>query len=63
MRAFWESLPWMIAAAGLFSFLAVATWSAERRRGEAYYKSDAIKKIAEMQGMRPTPSFNFCARH
>jgi hypothetical protein len=53
-EAFWESLPWMIAAAGLFSFLAVATWSAERRRErEAYYKSDAIKKIAEMQGNAP----------
>jgi hypothetical protein len=44
----------MIAAAGLFSFLAVASWAADRRRErEAYYRSEAIKKIAEMQGNAP----------
>ncbi len=52
--AFWESLPWMIAAAGLFSFMAVSAWSSERRRErEAFYKSEAIKKLAEMQGNAP----------
>jgi len=39
-----------IAAIALFSFVAVATWSAERRRErEAYYKSETLKKIAESQ--------------
>jgi hypothetical protein len=38
-------------AIALFSFIAVATWSDNRRRErEAYYKSEALKKIAETQG-------------
>jgi len=38
-------------AIALFSFIAVATWSGERRRErEAYYRSETVKKIAETQG-------------
>jgi hypothetical protein len=49
-------LPWIIAAIGLFTFLSVAAWtSARRREREAYYKSEAIKKIAEMKGDAPEP--------
>jgi hypothetical protein len=40
-----------VASIALFSFMAVATWSKERRRErEAYYKSETLKKIAETQG-------------
>lgn len=40
-----------IGSIALFSFLAVAAWSdARRREREAYYKSEALKKIAETQG-------------
>lgn len=40
-----------IGSIALFSFLAVATWSGERRRErETYYRSEAIKKVAELQG-------------
>ena len=40
----------------LFTFLSVAAWtSARRKEREAYYKSEAIKKIAEMQGATPEP--------
>lgn len=40
-----------VGAIALFSFVAVATWSDNRRRErEAYYKSETIKKLAEMQG-------------
>lgn len=46
-----ENLPWVVGLLGLFSFLAVASWSTERRKErEALYRSEAIKKIAEMQG-------------
>src|SRR5262245_50314987 len=35
----------------LFSFIAVVVWSVSRRaEREAYYKSEMIKKIAELQG-------------
>jgi len=38
-------------AVALFSFIAVATWSGERRRErEAYYRSETLKKITETQG-------------
>jgi hypothetical protein len=47
-------LPWTVGALALFSYLAVAAWSAERRRErEAFYKSEAIKRIVEMQGNAP----------
>ena len=40
-----------VGAIALFSFVAVATWSDNRRRErEAYYKSETIKKLSEMQG-------------
>lgn len=36
-------------AIALFSFLAVATWSDNRRRErEGFYKSDTLKKLSEM---------------
>jgi hypothetical protein len=38
-----------VGAAALFSFLAVATWSDNRRRErEAFYKSETLKKLSEM---------------
>jgi uncharacterized membrane protein YeaQ/YmgE (transglycosylase-associated protein family) len=40
-----------IGSIALFSFLAVATWSGERRRErEAYYRSETLKRVAELQG-------------
>jgi len=40
-----------IGSMALFSFLAVATWSGERRRErEAYYRAETAKRIAESQG-------------
>lgn len=48
------ALGWGIVALALFSWLAVVGWAGERRKErEAYYRSEALKKIAEMQG---TPS-------
>jgi hypothetical protein len=44
--ALWEFLS--IGAVALFSFLAIASWSESRRRErEAYYKSEAIRKLAD----------------
>jgi len=38
----------IVGSISLFSFLAVASWSdARRKEREAYYTSDALKKIAE----------------
>ncbi len=40
-----------VGSVALFSFLAVAVWSGERRRErEAYYRSETLRKIAESQG-------------
>ncbi len=40
-----------VACVALFSFVAVAVWSGERRRErEAYYRSETLKKIAEASG-------------
>jgi hypothetical protein len=40
-----------VGAIALFSFVAVAVWSGERRRErEAYYRSETLKKIADTQG-------------
>jgi hypothetical protein len=37
-----------VSAVAVFSFIAVAVWSQERRRErEAYYRSETLKKIAE----------------
>jgi hypothetical protein len=49
-----SALPWVAGAIGLFTFLAIASWSdARRKEREAYYRSEAIKKLAEMQGNVP----------
>ena len=41
----------VVGCIGVFSWLAVASWSdARRREREAFYKSEAIKKITETQG-------------
>ena len=41
-------------AIALFSFIAVASWSDNRRRErEAYYRSEVLKKLAEVQGECP----------
>jgi hypothetical protein len=40
-----------VGALAVFSYLAVATWSDNRRRErEAYYRHDTLRKIAEAQG-------------
>ena len=40
-----------VASIALFSFVAVAVWSGERRRErEAYYRTETLRKIAESQG-------------
>jgi hypothetical protein len=40
-----------VASVALFSFVAVAAWSSERRRErEAFYRSETLEKIAETQG-------------
>ncbi len=40
-----------VGSIALFSFLAVSAWSdARRREREAYYRSEALKKIAECSG-------------
>jgi hypothetical protein len=45
-----------IVAFALFSYLGVRSWvNAQRREREAYYRSEAIKKIAEMRGIAPEP--------
>jgi hypothetical protein len=50
------ALPWSIGFIALFTFLSVAAWSSARRKErEAYYKSEAVKKIAEMQGSISEP--------
>jgi ferric-dicitrate binding protein FerR (iron transport regulator) len=44
--ALWEFLS--VGAVALFSFLAISAWSESRRRErEAYYRSEAIRKLAE----------------
>jgi peptidoglycan/LPS O-acetylase OafA/YrhL len=40
-----------VGSIALFSFIAVATWAGERRKErEAYYRSETIKRVAELQG-------------
>jgi len=40
-----------VGALALFSYLAVETWSENRRKErEAFYRNDTLKKIAETQG-------------
>ncbi len=51
-----EYFAWSIAAIAFFSFLAVASWAHSRRKErEAFYKSEAIRKIAEMPTAPPEP--------
>ncbi len=41
----------VVGSIALFSFLAVAAWSdARRKERETYYKTEALKKIAESSG-------------
>lgn len=50
------ALGWGICAIALFSYLGVRAWAeAQRREREAYYRAEAIKKVAEMQGPTPEP--------
>jgi hypothetical protein len=47
----YEALAWAVAAIAVCSFWAVSSWASNRRQErEAYYKAEAIKKVAEMQG-------------
>jgi nucleoside recognition membrane protein YjiH len=49
-----------VGSIALFSFVAVAAWSdARRREREAYYKSETLKKIAEMQGAGASSAIEF----
>jgi hypothetical protein len=50
------ALGWSVVAIALFTFLGVRSWAnAQRREREAFYKTEAIKKVAEMQGTAPEP--------
>jgi|SRR5579863_2869346 hypothetical protein len=52
----WEALGWIVALLALCSLWAVQSWVSNRRQErEAFYRSEAIKKIAEMQGATPEP--------
>ena len=56
LEDFATALGWSIAAIAFFTYLSVAAWSSARQKErEAYYKSEAIKKLAEMQGTTPEP--------
>jgi Flp pilus assembly protein TadB len=49
-----------VASIALFSFVAVAVWSSERRRErEAYYRSETLKKITETQGAGGSSAIEF----
>jgi len=49
-----------VASVALFSFVAVAVWSSERRRErEAYYRSETIKKIADTMGTGGSSAIEF----
>jgi hypothetical protein len=52
----YEALAWAVAAIALCSLWAVQSWVTNRRQErEAYYRTEAIKKVAEMQGNTPEP--------
>jgi len=61
MSEFWPIFLFLSAGCiALFSFIGVVVWSASRRRErEAYYKSETIRKIAEMQGEGATSALEF----
>jgi hypothetical protein len=49
-----------VASIALFSFIAVAVWSQERRRErEAYYRSETLKKLADTQGAGSSSAIDF----
>ncbi len=49
-----------VAIVAIFSFVAVAVWSTERRRErEAYYRSETLRKIGEAQGAGGTAAIEF----
>jgi hypothetical protein len=49
-----DDISFSIAALGLFSWLAISSWAdARRKEREAFYRSEALKKLAEMQGAVP----------
>lgn len=49
-----------VASVALFSFVAVAVWSSERRlEREAYYRSETLRKIAETQGAGGSSAIEF----
>lgn len=49
-----------VSTVAMFSFIAVAVWSAQRRRErEAYYNSETVKKIAESQGAGGTAALEY----
>jgi len=48
------ALGWGIAAIAFCTFLSISAWSTARQKErEAYYRSEAIKRIAEMPGATP----------
>jgi hypothetical protein len=54
-----DTLPWVVGLLCLFFYLAISSWSKERRlEREALYRSEAIKKLAEMQGNPTEPVLN-----
>jgi hypothetical protein len=49
-----------VGAVALFSFLAIASWSESRRRErEAYYRGEAVRKLAESQADVAATAFEF----
>ncbi len=49
-----------VGAIALFSFAAVGSWAAARKKErEAFYKSETIKKIAETQGPAANAALEF----
>jgi hypothetical protein len=50
------ALGWIGCAIAICSYLGVRAWTdAQRREREAYYRNDAIKKVAEMKGETSEP--------
>lgn len=53
-----------VGAVSLFSFIAVAAWSDNRRRErEAFYRSETLKKIAETQGAGGATALEIMREH
>ena len=60
MGGFNEYVFLSIGSIAMFSFVAVAVWSnARRQEREAYYKSETIRKIAEMPGAGGSAALDF----